>query len=100
MNINFEYKDVSASPRLQALATEKLAKLEEKFDFIVGVDLYFKKENTSSDETGKICEIRANVPGTTLYAETSMGSYEAALSKVVGEIKTQLQKKKEKMQTR
>lgn len=99
MNINFEYKDVSASRRLEAMVEEKLNKLEEKFDFIVSMDVYFKAENTSSDQSGKIIEIRANVPGKTLFAETSQGTYEAAIAKVSGEIQTQLQKKKEKMQS-
>ena len=36
MNINFEYKDVSASKRLEGLAEEKLNKLDVKKDFIYG----------------------------------------------------------------
>ena len=99
MNINFEYKDVSASKRLEGLVAEKLNKLEDKFDFIVSMDVYFKAEKTSSDQTGKIIEIRANVPGKTLFTETSQGTYEAAIAKASSEIQTQLQKKKEKMQT-
>ncbi|OAB77979.1 ribosome hibernation-promoting factor, HPF/YfiA family [Cochleicola gelatinilyticus] len=99
MNINFEYKDVAASTRLEAMVTEKLNKLEGKYDFIVGVDVYFKKQNMKGEDLGKICEIRANVPGATLFAETANGSFEAAIAKTVSELKTQLQKKKEKMQT-
>jgi putative sigma-54 modulation protein len=98
MNINFEYKDVAASPRLEAMATEKLNKLEDKYNFIVNADVYFKKENTSESDTGKICEIRLNIPGSTIYAEDSNGSYEASLAKVVNELRPQLQKRKEKMQ--
>ena len=48
MNINFEYKDVSASKRLENMVLERLTKLEEKYDFIVTCDVYLKKENTSS----------------------------------------------------
>ncbi|NND87766.1 MAG: ribosome-associated translation inhibitor RaiA [Flavobacteriaceae bacterium] len=99
MNVNFEYHDVSASKRLEALATEKLNKLEAKYDFIVAADVYFKKENTSSDETGMISGIRINIPGTTLFAEANNGSFESALAKASDEVRVQLQKKKEKMQT-
>ena len=98
MNINFEYKDVSASQRLEALATEKLEKLEAKYDFIVKTDVYFKMENTASPETGRITEIRINVPGTTLFAEANNGSFESSLAKAATEIAKQLRKKKEKMQ--
>jgi putative sigma-54 modulation protein len=99
MNINFEYKDVSASTRLEALITEKLEKLEAKYTFIVNTDVYFKKENTTSPETGMITEIRINVPGTTLFAESNAGSFEASLAKAANEVGAQLRKKKEKMQT-
>ena len=47
MNVNFEYHDVSASDRLEILAGQKLLKLEQKYDFIVSADVYFKKENKS-----------------------------------------------------
>ncbi|QIE58400.1 HPF/RaiA family ribosome-associated protein [Rasiella rasia] len=99
MNINFEYKDVSASPRLEAMATEKLEKLEAKYDFIVTTDVYFKTEKTSSADSGMITEVRMNVPGTTLFAESNLGSFEASLAKVVGEVGVQLRKRKEKMQS-
>ncbi|WP_432410631.1 ribosome hibernation-promoting factor, HPF/YfiA family [Rasiella sp. SM2506] len=99
MHINFEYKDVSASTRLEALATEKLEKLEAKYTFIVNTDVYFKKENTASPETGMITEIRINVPGTTLFAEANNGSFESSLAKATTEVAKQLRKKKEKMQT-
>ena len=99
MNINFEYKDVSASKRLEALATEKLEKLEAKYTFIVNTDVYFKKENTSGPDSGMIIEVRVNVPGTTLFAESNNGSFEVSIAKATNEVGVQLRKKKEKMQT-
>lgn len=99
MNINFEYKDVSASKRLEALAEEKLNKLEDKYDFIVNADVYFKKENTSTPDTGMICEIRINVPKTTIFSSSNNGSFEVSISKAANEVKTQLQRRKDKMQT-
>lgn len=98
MNINFEYKDVSASKRLEELATERLEKLENKYDFIVNGDVYFKKENTSSDLTGMIVTIRLNIPGTTLVAEGNSKKFESSLAEATSDMKKQLQKKKEKMQ--
>lgn len=99
MNINFEYKDVSASTRLEAMATEKLEKLETKYTFIVKTDVYFKKENTTNPEMGMITEIRISVPGATLFAEANNGSFESSLAKACTEVAQQLRKKKEKMQT-
>lgn len=97
MNINFEYHEVSASPRLEAFITEKLNKLEGKYDDIVGTDVYFKKENTSNPEEGKICTVRLSMPGPDIFAETSSASFEASVAKVITELRSQLQKRKEKL---
>jgi len=43
MNIHFEYHEVAASQRLEEFLTERLEKLEGKYDFIVSADVYFKK---------------------------------------------------------
>lgn len=98
MNINFEYHDVSASNRLEILATKKLTKLEDKYDFIVNADVYLKKENTSNSNSGMICSIRLNTSGHTLFSEASTGSFEASIAKATTELKSQLEKRKAKMQ--
>jgi len=99
MNINFEYHNVKASNRLEILVAEKLSKLQDKYDFIISSDVYLKKENTSSDTSGKICGIRINTPGPTLFAEASNGVFEVSISEVTDNLKRQLQKRKDKMQS-
>ncbi len=99
MNINFEYKDVAASKRLEELASEKLEKLENKYDFIVAADVYFKSEKTRGEDTGKVVEIRLNVPGTTLFSSTNNTSFEASIAKAVSEVQVQVKKRKDKMQS-
>ncbi|WP_310991890.1 ribosome hibernation-promoting factor, HPF/YfiA family [Aequorivita marina] len=99
MKINFEYHNVTASPRLEAFITERLNKLETKYDSIVSADVYFKKQNATNPEIGKICSVRLSVPGPTIFSETSTASFEASVAKVVTELRTQLQKRKEKMKT-
>ena len=66
MTTNFEYHDVEGSERLEAYTTEKLY---NKFQMIVRADVFFKTENTSSDNTGMICNIRLSVLGPRLFAE-------------------------------
>lgn len=97
MNINFEYDEVAASDRLEAFAKEKLEKLYKKFDMIVRVDVFFKKENTSSDETGMICNMRASVPGPRLFAEANHDNFNSAITEAVNDLDRQLTKKKGKM---
>ncbi len=100
MNINFEYDDVKASNRLEIMAATKLEKLLDKFDFIVRADVFFKKENTSSPDTGMICNIRLSMPGPRLFAESSHASFEASIAESVDELHRQLQKRKAKMKAR
>ncbi|MCM4163227.1 MULTISPECIES: ribosome hibernation-promoting factor, HPF/YfiA family [unclassified Arenibacter] len=99
MNINFEYDDVKASARLEELVTKKLEKLEDKYDFIVRADVFFKKENTSTPNTGLICNIRLSAPGPRLFAESNNAKFEMAIAASVEELERQLEKRKGKMKT-
>ncbi len=97
MNINFEYDQVKASARLEALITKKLEKFEDKYDFIVKADVFIKSENTSDPNKGKICKVRLSVPGPRLFAEASHGEFEQSVAEVIDDLQRQLKKKKEKM---
>lgn len=99
MNVNFEYHNVSASDRLEILVAQKLSKLENKYDFVVSSDVYFKKEKNSGNDQGNICKVRLNTRGPVIFAETATGDFEASISGVMVSLKKQLQKRKEKMQT-
>ena len=97
MNINFEYHNVEASKRLEEFATEKLKSLYTKFQMIIRADVFFKTENTSSDETGMICNIRLSVPGPRLFAEASHDNFTSSISESINDLDRQLTKKKGKM---
>ena len=99
MNIHFEYHEVSASQRLEGLLTERLEKLEAKYDFIISADVYFKKENTSNPEKGKVCNVRLFIPGSTIFTEASSATFEASIAEVISELRTQLQRRKDKMKS-
>lgn len=99
MNINFEYDNVTASRRLEELATEKINKLFEKYDFVIRADVFFKTENTSSVETGMICNIRLSAPGPRLFAEASHDTFEASIKESVSDLERQLRKRKEKLKS-
>ncbi|QWX85149.1 ribosome-associated translation inhibitor RaiA [Cellulophaga sp. HaHaR_3_176] len=97
MNINFEYHDVKASERLEVFAGKKLTKLFDKYDNIIRADVFFKTENTSTPDTGLICNIRLSIPGPQLFAESSFGNFEAAIVKSIDELERQLRKRKDKL---
>ncbi|MBC2840524.1 HPF/RaiA family ribosome-associated protein [Robiginitalea sp. SC105] len=100
MDINFEYDGVTASKRLEELAAARIDKMVDKYDFIVRADVFFKKENTSSPETGRICNMRLSLPGPRLFAEASTASFEASIAKASDDLGRQLSKRKEKMKSR
>lgn len=97
MDINFNYVHVSASERLEALITKKLEKLENRYDWIVRSEVFFKKENTSSPETGMVCEVKLSAPGQNIFASSNEKSFESAIANAIEDAKRQLQKKKDKM---
>ncbi len=99
MDINFNYVHVSASERLENFTTKRLNKLKDRYSWIVRAEVFIKKENTSSPETGMICEIQISAPGQNVFTSSNEKNFEAAISKSVDELKRQLQKKKEKMST-
>ncbi|MFH6603914.1 HPF/RaiA family ribosome-associated protein [Maribacter algicola] len=99
MDINFEYDDVRASARLEIMTGEKLNKLLDKFDFIVRADVFFKTENTSAQNKGRICNIRLSLPGPRLFAEANHGSFEASIAEACNDLEIQLRKRKAKMKS-
>ena len=99
MTVNYEYHNVSASESLEAFTEEKLQTVFEHYGFVIRADVFFKTENTSSDETGMICGIRLSAPGPRLFAEASHDTFRQAVSETVDELTRQLKKRKEKMRS-
>jgi putative sigma-54 modulation protein len=99
MKTNFEYHDVTASERLESFTEEKLQPIFNRYEFVTRADIFFKTENTSSDETGMKCGIRLSAPGPRLFAESSHANFEHAVSETVTELLRQLEKRQDKMKS-
>lgn len=93
----FMYDGVKASTRLENLALLRLDKINAKYDFIIGTDVLFKKENTTSNAKGMICSIRISMRGALFFAEASNGTFEESVAEALHDIEVQLQKRKEKL---
>lgn len=97
MEINFEYHDVHSSQRLESYAIEKLKGLSNRYQFMVDSDVYFKKENTSDPEKGKVAGIRINVPNDRLFAEANAKEFQHSLNDALKALEHQLAKYKSKL---
>ncbi|PZD79223.1 ribosome hibernation-promoting factor, HPF/YfiA family [Mesonia sp. K7] len=97
MDVNFNYVHVKASSRLEEMTKDKLNKLKERYDFLVAAEVFFKTENSSSNEKGRICEIKLSLPGPLIFAASNQENFDQAINKCVSEVRSQLQKRKEKM---
>ena len=99
MNITLEYDGIKASERLEDLLYKKLNRLRSKFNFIVQVHVFLRKQQTRSPLSGKICKIQLSVPGPQLFAEANSNSFESSINETIHELDRQLSKKKEKMRS-
>ncbi|TXD81321.1 ribosome-associated translation inhibitor RaiA [Subsaximicrobium wynnwilliamsii] len=98
MTVNFQYVDVDVSESLSAFTEEKLDKLFNRYEFIVGADVFFKKD-TNEPEKNKICNIRLSLPGPRLFATSSEKQYEVAVRETICDLERQLKKRKEIFKT-
>src|SRR5690625_6268011 len=96
MNINSEYYNVSTSYRLEIYTSIKLDKLFKRYDFVVNAYVYFKLNNTSTANEGKVCQVRLGTPGQPLFTEASNAKFEASVNEVTRELETQLKRRKDK----
>ncbi|WP_213523499.1 HPF/RaiA family ribosome-associated protein [Nonlabens sp.] len=94
MTIQFNYQHVSGSTELENYTKEKLQTIFDRYSWVTRADVFFIAENTSSDQTGKIAQIRLSAPGPRLFAEESHDTFTESINKVVDQLKTQCEKRK------
>lgn len=94
MNIVFNYQHVAGSTELEEYTKKKLSTIFERYSWVTRADVFYKLENTSSNESGMIAEIRLSAPGPRLFAEESHSTFKESVAKVVDQLKTQCEKRK------
>ena len=98
MEAIFQFVQLTRKENLEAFTQEKLDKLENKYDWIVKAQVYFKKQD-GQDPKGFICNIKLSVPGPQIFAESNEESFEAAGAETIRDLEKQLSKKKGQMKT-
>ena len=85
---------------LEELVQEKVGKLGTYFERILSATVFFKEEehrHSNEVPAGKTAEIRLDVPGQTLYADSSADSFEKALAETTQKVGRQLRKYKQQL---
>ncbi|HUR31739.1 MAG TPA: ribosome-associated translation inhibitor RaiA [Saprospiraceae bacterium] len=99
MKINTTSIHFTADQKLIDYIQKKTAKLDQFFDRIIDAHVYLKLEN-SGQVKDKIVEMKLKVPGDTLMATEVSKTFEASMDAAIDNMKRQLNKYKERLQTK
>ena len=96
MNIKINSVKFSADQKLEKFVENKIKKLSQFYDDIIGAEVFLKLENTQNLEN-KITEIKVEIPGNDLFAKKQSKSFEESTDSAIEALKIQLKKYKEKI---
>ena len=95
MKVNINSVHFKTDKRLDSFITEKVEKLSDLYDGIIGSEVTLRVNN-NEDHENKIAEIRLLVPGNDLFAKKQCKSFEEATDIAVDALSKQFAKHKEK----
>lgn len=95
MNINITALHFKADQKLEKFISEKVEKLSQVYDSIIGADVTLKIENTDKPEN-KTVEIRIKIRGNDALAGKTAKTFEEACDETVTALRRQLKRIKEK----
>jgi putative sigma-54 modulation protein len=96
MKVDINSVHFRADVKLENFINEKVNKLEQLFDGILGSEVMLKLENVDGKEN-KVAEISLKVPGDDLFAKKQASSFEDATDQAVSALRKQLAKYKDKL---
>lgn len=98
MKVSINSVHFKTDKKLDSFITEKVEKLSDMYDGIIGSEVTLKVNNTVDPEN-KVAEIRLLVPGNDLFAKKQSKSFEEATDNAVDALRKQLHKHKEKLRS-
>lgn len=96
MKVNIQAVNFNVDRKLVDFLNERLEKLEQYYDKIVGIDVFLKLEN-SSDKENKSADFIVKIPGDDLVVKKTAKSFEEASDMGIDALERLLIKRKEKM---
>lgn len=96
MQVKIHSLQFKADVKLENFIEDKIDKLTNYYDQILGSEVYLKLENTNGPEN-KITEIRLSIPGNDLFAKKQSKTFEEATDQAVEALRRQIRKHKDKV---
>jgi putative sigma-54 modulation protein len=96
MNIMVNSVRFDADKKLIDFANQKVKKLGQFYDEIIGAEVFLRVENTQELEN-KIAEVKLIIPGNDLFAKKQCKTFEEAIDLSVDALRRQIDKHKEKI---
>ena len=84
-----------ADKKLIGFINEKVSKLNQFHDGIIGSDVILRLDNGSAP-VNKTAEIKLNLKGSQLFAKKQCATFEEAVDTAIDALRTQIKKAKEK----
>ena len=99
MQVNINSVHFKADKKLVAFINEKVEKLSNFYEGVIGSDVTLKLENAEFPDN-KVAEIRLFIRGNDLYAKKQSKTFEEATDTAVDALKRQISRHKSKLKTR
>jgi len=93
MQLKIQSVHFNADHKLETFIEDKLSKLSNHYDQIIGSDVILRLEKSATREN-KIAEIKLLIPGNDLFAKKQSKTFEEATDLAVDALKRQISKRK------
>lgn len=96
MKVSISSLHFKADVKLEEFIREKVSKVSNLFDGVIGSDVTLKLDQSTPNEN-KIAEIRILIPGNDLFAKKQGKTFEEAVDSAADALKKQIKRHKEKV---
>ncbi|MBZ4676014.1 MAG: raiA [Anaerophaga sp.] len=99
MDIRIQSVHFDASSRLEDFIRQKVGKLDQFSDDIIGAEIILRLDKSETSEN-KLVDIELDIPGNNLFAKKQSKTFEEAVDLACDALRKQLDKRKEKLKAK
>lgn len=99
MDIRIQSVHFDASSRLEDFIRQKVGKLDQFSDDIIGAEIILRLDKSETSEN-KLVDIELDIPGNNLFAKKQSKTFEEAVDLACEALRKQLVKRKEKLKAK